>query len=361
MKNHFEGMSDSRQAWKTEHNLHEIVIMTIIAIMSGFDIWEDIADYCRVQADWFRNKMGLKLENGVASHDTFQRIFQIIKPTELERCFRLWVSSVVEMTEGEIVGIDGKTSRGSRDKKRKAIHMVSAWATANRVVLGQIKTADKSNEITAIPTLIELLELKGCIVTIDAAGCQTKIVEAIVDAEADYVIGLKGNQKKLLKKSRDYFENDEIKAQEFTTENTGHGREETRKYFLVTDIGNLPNKEKWKNLNALGMVKSSVFEKGKLREETRYFITSLTNVEIFAKAVRSHWGIENSLHWCLDVAFNEDKNRTRKDNSPENIAVIRHFALSALNLHPAKISLARKRRKCQYDYDFLLEVFALID
>jgi len=174
MKKHFENITDRRQPWKTVHKLHEIVIMTLIALMCGFKYWEEIADFSREKTDWYREKLGLELENGVASHDTFQRIFEMVKPDEMEKAFRSWVAEAVELTDGDIVPIDGKVVRGSRDKKKRAICMVSAFSTANRVVLGQMKTAEKSNEITAIPKLIELLELKGCIVTIDAAGCQKK-------------------------------------------------------------------------------------------------------------------------------------------------------------------------------------------
>lgn len=363
MKKYFEGISDPRQQWKVEHKLEEIVVMTVIAIISGFEIWEDIADYCQKQADWFKEKIGLILENGVASHDTFRRVFSLIKPRELESSFREFVQGTVERTRGEIVGIDGKTLRGSRDEKSKAIHMVSAWAGANKVVLGQLRTSEKSNEITAIPTLIGLLELNGCIVTIDAMGCQKDIVDATTDAQADYVIGLKGNQGNLHKAVRKCFENTTIAPETITTKDKGHGREELRKYELITDIyelSNLPKIDDWTNLNGIGRVHSMVLEKGKLREETRCFITSLTNVETFAEAVRGHWGIENSLHWCLDVTFHEDDCRICDDVSAENVAIVRHLAINALNNHPSKISLARKKRKCQYDYDFLFEVISYI-
>ena len=358
MKKYFEQINDPRQSWKIEHKLDEIVIMTIVAVVCGLDIWEDIADYCKAKIDWFREQLKLELVNGVASHDTFQRVFQLIKPTELENCFRSWVSDTVKITNGEIVGIDGKTLCGSRDKKTKAIHMVSAWASANKVVLGQMKTNEKSNEITAIPTLINLLELHDCIVTIDAMGCQTKIVETIVEAGADYVIGLKGNQENMLNEAKRHFEDDTISRQEHKTENKGHGREERREYSLITEFNDLEQKENWSELNGFGKVKSIVIEKGKLSEETRYFITSITKVETFLNAVRGHWGIENNLHWSLDVSFNEDDSRIRKDNSPENFAVIRHLVLNALNMHPSKMSLARKRRRCQYDPQFLLDILA---
>ena len=360
MKEYFEKISDPRQSWKTEYNLLEIVVMTICAVISGCDYWEDIVDFCKVKEGWFREKLGLVLRKGIAPHDTFQRVFQLIDPIELETCFLSWMKEVARLTKNEIVSIDGKTNCGSKDTKAKAIHMVSAWANANRLVLGQVKTDEKSNEITAIPTLLDLLELKGCIVTIDAMGCQKDIAKKIIDAQADYVLGLKGNQESLHDDVKFYFEEEKVSKTAITREKD-HGRIETREYFLETAIDWLPQKSDWAGLSGIGMVKSRVWEKEVLREETRYFITSLTDVKLFAKAVREHWGVENSLHWCLDVVFNEDASRTRKDNSPENFSIIRRIALNILRNFPANMSLARKRRKCEYDPDFiacvLLSVF----
>jgi predicted transposase YbfD/YdcC len=193
MRGYFERITDPRQPWKIDYKLLEIIQITLCAVISGNEYWEDIVDFCKVKESWFREKLGMELKIGIASHDTFQRVFQLIDPCELEESFISWVRSIAVQTKGEIISIDGKTVCGSRDAKTKAIHMVSAWANANQMVLGQVKTDEKSNEITAIPTLLELLELKGCIVTIDAMGCQKDIVKKIVKAEADYVIGLKGN------------------------------------------------------------------------------------------------------------------------------------------------------------------------
>lgn len=355
MRTYFETITDPRQSWKIEHDLHEILIMTICAVMSGCEIWEEIVDFCKVKRTWFQEKLGLSLENGLASHDTFQRVFQLINPQELEDSFIAWVRSISVKTKGEVVSIDGKTLRGSRDAKAQTVHMVSAWANANQLVLGQVKVKEKSNEIVAIPTLLDLLDLENCIVTIDAMGCQREIAGMIAAAGADYVLGLKGNHGDLHEDVQYYFENEQV-FQRVITREKGHGRVEMREYFLETDIDWLASKQGWADLAAIGVVHSRVWEKEAFREEKRYFITSLAEVEAFSRAVRAHWGIENSLHWQLDVTFNEDKCRTRKDHSAENFSVIRRIALNALKRFPAKMSLNRKKRKCHYDADFMAQV-----
>lgn len=357
MREYFKDIRDPRQAWKTEHNLHEIIIMTICAVISGFEHWEDMVDFCNVKETWFRERLGLRLENGIASHDTFQRVFQLIDPKEMERSFVIWVKSVAEKTNGEVVSIDGKTARGSKDGENNPLHMVSAWANMNQMVLGQVKTDVKSNEIKAIPTLLDILDLRGCIVTIDAMGCQKEIAEKIIEQGAEYVFSLKGNQTSLNGDVRLYFETEEVTNMKVTVDD-GHGRIERRVYALESNIGWLAQKPDWRGLQSIGKVQSFVEEKGQKKEEVRFFITSLTDIEAFANAVRKHWGIENSLHYCLDVTFKEDSCRTRKDNAPENFAVIRHIALNILKNFPTpkKMSLARKRRKCQYDADFMADV-----
>jgi len=355
LREHFEVITDQRQPHKVKHSLLEIVIMTICAVVAECEAWYQIEHYCRTKRTWFRKKLKLKLANGIPSHDTFERIFAMINPKELEACFFSWINAVSKQLNGEIVSIDGKTLCGSKDSQSRAIHMVSAWANKNRLVLGQVKTDEKSNEITAIPDLLALLELKGCIVTMDAMGCQKDIAKAIEKAEADYVFGLKGNQSSLHDDVRLYFENEDVKARAITKEK-GHGRIETREYRIETEIDWLHQKPKWAGLKAIGAVKSSVWEKDVLREETRYFITSLTDVKLFAEAVRGHWGIENSLHWVLDVAFNEDNCRMRKDNSGENFAVIRHIALNLLKKDDAKMSVKSRRHRCAYDDEYLFKV-----
>ena len=279
----------------------------------------------------------------------------MIEPKELEASFSLWIGETVRLMKGETISIDGKTICASKDEENRAIHMVSAWANKQRLVLGQIKTDEKSNEIKAVPQLLDMLNVEGCVVTADAMSCQKAIAKKIIKKKADYVIGLKGNQENLHEDVKLYFEHFQNMPKTVTKEK-GHGRIETREYFLETDIGWLTQKPEWANLNAIGMVKSRVLEKEVLREESRYFITSLTDVKGFAKATREHWGIENSLHWCLDVAFNEDCCRMRKDNSGENFAVIRHIALNLLKKDDSKMSLKAKRHRCAYDDDFLSHI-----
>ena len=359
---YFEGLTDGRQSGKVRHNLLEVVVMTVCAVIAGCDVWEDIADFCRVKEKWLKESFNMELGNGIPSHDTMQRVWGMIRPWEFERCFRSWVSSVCQQTAGEIISIDGKTSRGSAGEGKKAIHMVSAWAHEQQLVLGQCATGEKSNEITAVPELLNMLDIAGCIVTADAMSCQKEIAERIVENEGDYVVGLKRNQAILHRDTVDYFsaameEKMNYPQVQYTrTMEKGHGRIEERNYYLVTDIEWLYQREAWRGLKGLGMVRSKVTIGEKVTEERRYYITSLTNVEQFAKATRAHWGIENALHWCLDVTFREDHSRIRKDHSPENMAVVRHLVLDILKLYPEKISLARKRRRCSYDDAFLANV-----
>ncbi|MCL2521793.1 MAG: ISAs1 family transposase [Erysipelotrichales bacterium] len=356
MKKYIEKITDPRQQGKTKYNLHEIITMTICAVMSGCEIWEEIIDFCKVKENWFCNELKLTLANGIASHDTFQRIFQIIKPDEFEKCFVEWVKSIKTNAEKEYISIDGKTVCGSKKDGKDGIHLVGAWASKNQLALGQIKVDGKTNEIKAIPKLLDLLELSNSVITIDAMGCQKDIAEKIIkDAESDYVLALKGNQGNLYNDVKLYFDEEKIK-ESYTTNEKDHGRIETREYYLETEINWLDKKSEWLGIKGIGMVRSKVIKKDKVPIEKRYFLTSLEDVESFAKSVRGHWGVENSLHWCLDVIFNEDSNRTRKDNSAENFSVIRRMALNALRKHPSKMSLNRKKRKCHYDVSFMAEV-----
>ena len=362
LQDHFSEFTDARQAGKVQHNLLEIVVMTICAVIAGCDVWEDIADFCRVKESWFKGSLHMRLSNGIASHDTLARVWGMIYPSEFERCFRSWISSICQKTQGEIISVDGKTARGSGDKDRSPLHMVSAWAHQQQLVLGQMATEEKSNEITAVPNLLDVLDIAGCIITADAMSCQKEIARKIVNKDGDYVLGLKDNQPRLREDTADYFEaarSDKHlypEMQHWRTSDKGHGRIEVRDYYLTTAIDWLDKRVDWIGLRGLGMVHTKVSIGDKVTEEDRFYITSLTEVETFGKAVRAHWGIENALHWCLDMTFREDHSRIRKDHSSENMAVVRHLALDILKLYPVKISLARKRRRCSYDDVFLADV-----
>jgi len=363
MKEYFEEITDTRQQWKIKYNLLEVIVMTIIAVTAGAEHWNEIAMYCKGKIEIFREKYGLKLENGVPTDDTFQRIFAIIKPEQLEKCFRNWVKARFGITDNEIVSLDGKTICGSRDDNYNHIHMISAWANKAGIVLGQMRVDEKSNEIPAVPELLDLIEVENCVITSDAMSCQKKTVEKIISKHCDYVICLKGNQETLHEDVKFYFESalkqpqlhDYISSKPKTEK--GHGRIETRQYFLSSEIDDFIDKDEWKGIAAIGMVRSKRIVNGAESTEDRYFITSLTDISEFAESARMHWGIENNLHWCLDVNFNEDKCRCRVDNSGENLAVIRHISLNLYkSFTSVKISLKSKRFRCSFDDDFLCSV-----
>jgi predicted transposase YbfD/YdcC len=363
LQKYFETLTDGRQTLKVRHNMLEIVVMTICAVTIGCEYWYQIAHYCKHQSGWFKEKLGLELKNGVASQNTFRRVFMQIDPKEFERHFISWVRAVCKLSKGEVVSIDGKTVRGSRNGDSPPIHLVSAWANKNQMVLGQERTADKSNEITAIPKLLELLSLKDCVITLDAMGTQKEIA-ALIAKDNDYVLAVKENHARLHKDIYTYFEETLADEKLYFEKNTvktaekGHGRIEKRAYYLSTDIDWLEQRSEWNGMNAIGAVWSETERDGKVCREHRYYITTLTDINAFAHAVRTHWGIENSLHWCLDVTFNEDGCRTRTDNIAENFSVIRKIVLNILKTFPTEkpSSLNAKRLRCQYDFDFLSNV-----
>jgi predicted transposase YbfD/YdcC len=362
---HFSSLSDPRMEKKTKHDLEDIIVITICAAICGADDWVSVEKYGKAKHDWL--KTFLKLPNGIPSHDTFGNVFSVLDPHEFEKCFMSWIRSVCSVTKGQIVAIDGKTLRRSHDKSsnKAAIHMVSAWASENHITLGQTITDAKSNEITAIPELLDLLDIKGCIVTIDAMGCQKKIVEKIVvDKKADYVLSLKGNQGNLHNDIKLFFEMaikedfDDISYDSFVTVDGDHGRIETRRHYVVSDIDWLEGKHNWKNLRTIGMVISERDVKGKVSIESRYFICSIEeDAKLFAKAVREHWGIENKVHWCLDIAFREDESRMRKGHSAGNFSVVRHIALNMLrHENTLKVGIKNKRLNAAWDDRYLLRV-----
>ena len=363
---HFSELEDPRIERTKRHQLIDIITITICAVIWGADGWNDIELYGNCKYKWL--KKFHERTNGIPSHDTFARVFSLLNPEQLQQCFLKWIESISRITFGEIVAIDGKTLRRSYDKSKDkpAIHMVSAWATTNGLVLGQKKVENKSHEITAIPELLKVLSLKGCIVTIDAIGCQKKIIKQIIDQDADYVIALKKNQGGLYERVEKLFEQallndfEGLIKSEYRQSSDDHGREETRYCQILTNINQEidPNGE-WKNLNSIAYVDYLRTEKGKTSRERRYFISSLKDKshKSIAKAIRKHWCIENQLHWGLDVSFNEDDSRIRIDNAPENLAIIRHIALNLLKQEKTlKVGVKNKRKNAGWDEKYLLKV-----
>lgn len=359
---HFIKITDPRVVGRTDHKLIDIITISLCAIISGAGNWPEIEAYGKAKYDWF--KEFLELPNGLPTQHTFRRFFIAVSTDELENCFLNWVKSVFKVSDSKVVPIDGKTLRRSYDRSsnKAAIHMVNAWCAENGISLGQIKTSEKSNEITAIPELIKSLELKGCIVTIDAMGCQTKISENIIDKGADYVLALKGNQSNLKEQVELFFEDartnnfKDVPFDSHTTIDPDHGRIETRKYTTVAEIDWLQGKENWKELKTIIMVESERDVNDKVSKETRYYISSMENVaEEIGDAVRSHWGVENSLHWKLDIGFREDECRKRKGNAAANFAIMRQIALNLLNQEKTmKAGVNAKRLRAGWDNNYLL-------
>lgn len=363
---HFSQITDPRRDNK-RHKLIDIITIAICGVICNADTFAHIVEFGNAKYDWL--KQFLELPHGVPSEDTFERLFARIDPEEFKNSFMNWINAISKLTKGEIIPIDGKTLRRSHDKSngKSAIHIISAWASANGIVIGQRKTDDKSNEITAIPELLKLLEIEGCIITIDAMGCQKNIAETIVDKGADYVFSLKGNQGNLHENIKLYFEaysEDELKKDPSfdynETVDGDHGKIETRRYWTTSEIDWLQGKENWRNLKTVCMVhRERIFDE-KIESETSYYIGSIKNdAKNFSHAIRSHWGIENSLHWVLDVSFREDESRIRKDNAPENFAVLRHIALNMIKKETSlKKSVKSKRLRAGWDNDYLLKVLA---
>ena len=354
LKEHFSSLRDPRADHSIEHLLIDIVLITICAVICGAESWVEIESYGLAKQGWL--KTFLELPHGIPSHDTFERLFARLRPAELQKCFVNWVQTIVHITEGQVIAIDGKTLRGSYDRecRRAMIHMVSAWATQNRIVLGQRKVNEKSNEITAIPELLRVLDLTEAVVTIDAMGCQTAIAAQIVSQGGDYVLALKGNQGNLYEDVKQLFE--QARQQQFRgiehafyeTQEQGHGRQEIRRYWLMGETQYLIGAENWAKLTTIGCV------------ESRYYLLSLPLVATrFAQAVRSHWGIENQLHWILDVGFREDDSRSIRGYSGENLSVIRHIAVNLISQEKsAKGGTHAKRLKAGWDDDYLLKILS---
>ncbi|WP_096595559.1 ISAs1 family transposase [Calothrix sp. NIES-2098] len=365
---HFAQMEDPRVDRTKRHKLIDILTIAICAVICGADSWVAIELYGCTKYEWL--KTFLELPNGIPSHDTFARVFAQLDTQKFQECFLSWMRTIQKITSAEIVAIDGKTLCGSNDKAsgQSAIEIVSAWATTNRMVLGQVKVDSHSNEITAIPELLKVLELSGCIVTIDAIGCQKNIVKLIAQQDADYVITLKKNQGNLANEVEELIAEgirtgfQGLKHSTYKTEEVSHGRHEIRHYLMISNIGNkLDPDSVWAKLNSIGMVESVRELDGETTVETRYFISSLEdNAQKFANSIRSHWGIENSLHWVLDVALNEDNCRIRKDNAPQNFAVLRHIAVNLLGKEKrVKVGVKNKQFLAAMDNQYLTRLLSL--
>ena len=365
---HFSSLKDPRIERSKLHQLIDIITIAVCAVICGADGWEQIELYGKAKHKWFQQF--LALPNGIPSHDTFARVFARINPEEFQRCFIDWIKAISKLTNGEVIAIDGKTLCNSYDtaSSQSAIHMVSAWATANRLVLGQVKVNDKSNEITAIPELLRVLEVAGCIVTIDAMGCQKDIAKLIIERQADYILTVKQNQGYLYKDIEQLFKQslkNEFKGVDHSyheTINKNHGRIEIRRSWLLSNVADLIDTDSnWSNFYSVGVVESERRIRGKIEQETRYYISSIQHqdAKLFGQSVRSHWEVENRLHWVLDVTFNEDNSRIRSDNAPQNFAVIRHIAVNLLNQEKSrKLSLNNKRYLASMDDDYLLRILS---
>jgi len=365
---YFQDIKDPRTQRTRVHALKDIITIAILAVIAGAKGWEDIEEYGINKQQWLSTF--LELPAGIPSPDTFRRVFEKINPQELEQCFRLWVQSLIAQLGVEVVAIDGKTNRGSYDRESgvKALHMVSAWASEHRLVLGQTKVSAKSNEITAIPALLELLDIQGCIVTIDAMGTQKSIAAKITAANADYVLSLKDNHPTLHHQVKSWFETAQLQGFEGVDVSMsqrvekGHHRIENRKVYTV-EVSQLPplyQQDQWSGLQTVVMVVRKSQYWNKTTHEVQFYITSLSSdANRIGSAIRQHWGIENSVHWTLDVTFEEDKSRIRSLHGPQNFAVLRRLALNALERETSfRRSIRQKSRRAAMNDRYMLTVLA---
>lgn len=361
----FEKLEDPRMDRTREHSLTDILAIAICAIICGADGWTQVEMFGQSKEQWFRRF--LRLPNGIPSHDTFRRVFSLLDPDSFERCFISWINELAVASQGRLIAVDGKTIRRSLDRvnSKAAVHMVSAWCNANEMVLGQLATDDKSNEITAIPQLLTLLDVGGAVVTIDAMGCQKKIAETIVAEGGDYVLQLKGNQHGLHEETVQLFDDclrDDCLGIEYTTARTtnrGHGRIEERTIWATEDVSWFAERARWKNLRSLIRVQRKRTLDGETSNECHYYISSLPSddPEKLLAYIRGHWSVENNLHWCLDISFADDDRRIRTGHGAENYARLARIALNLLKAEKTlRAGIKSKRLKCGWDHNYLLKV-----
>lgn len=368
LEQYFGQIPDPRVERTRAHQLLDIIAIALFAVLSGADSWVAIETYGNAKRSWLESF--LDLPNGIPSHDTFARVFARLDPKAFEASFQQWVKALVSTLEAELIAIDGKTVKGSYDREGgvKALQLVSAWASEHRVVLGQCTVDSKSNEITAIPVLLEQLALAGCIVSIDAMGTQSTIAEQITTEDADYILALKGNHPTLLSQAQTGFETaqarqwENVEHTQHQETETGHHRIESRTIWQIpaSQVFSKNQLKQWAGLQSLVVVHSHRRLWNKDTSETRYFLSSLsTHAQTFARYIRAHWGVENQLHWCLDVVFKEDASRIRKDHAPRNLSVLRRLALNLLRQEPSKGSLAMKRYRAGLDDQFMLQILSV--
>jgi len=358
----FNEIEDHRSHINRLHNLIDILVIGMVAVICGAETWKQMVGFAKSKEDFLRRF--LELPNGIPSEDTINRAFSAIDSIKFEECFLNWVNSLSSISKGQVIAFDGKTIRGAKScGKKSPIHMVSAWACENNIVMGQVKVNEKSNEITAIPELLEILCVEGCVITIDAMGCQQNIAEKIIENKADYVLAVKENQQELYQDIQDEFRFS--KSIETTTSiDIGHGRIETRTCSVIKQFSHIQNPGKWKNLSSIVKIESErEFKNSKRKSENsiRYYISSSDKeAGFFQDAIRSHWAIENKLHWVLDVAFGEDASRKRKDNAAQNYSVLLKIALNLLrNEKTEKQGIKGKRLKAAWDQEYLIKVMNL--
>jgi len=369
-------LADPRVDRTKDHALIDVLVIAVCTLLCGGEGFNDMEDFGKAKAEWFRTF--LKLTNGIPSHDTFNRVLAALDPKEFLECFLRWTQSLRQAVDREIVAVDGKALRRALNKKENLKYVVSAWAESNNLVLGQLKVTDKSNEISAVPELLRVLELSGCIVTLDAMGCQKKIAREIIEADADYVLALKGNQETVHEEVKSFL--DATIAQTQATRAPGaqlataaahlaqvkkvekdHGRIEIRHYYQSDRLGWFADLKKWEGLKSVGVVESTREVNGEQTVERRYYLSSLAlDVELFARAVRSHWGVENKVHWVMDVCFNEDQSRARTGYAAENLATLRRLALNMLKRDTTKKrGIKGKQLNAGWDHAYLLKLLAI--